>query len=346
MRTPAHQYIDGRTGRIRSERPMGDRFVNFLYSEVRESAPLVFRALTSSRSSSILGYLNFEPFLSLHLRSAGKLMHHWGVDPSQCLEEPDRLDTPYKLFTRKIRYWECRPMNKDRRGVVSPADSRVLIGSLEKTSALYVKGKFFHYPELLGNDKVRWLQAFAGGDFAIFRLTPDKYHYNHTPVAGRVEDIYELDGDHHSCNPGSVVRMVTPYSKNRRVITIFDTEPAGASGVGLVAMIEVVALMVGKIRQCYSRHKYEDPAPVKPGMFLEKGRPKSLFLPGSSTVMLLFQRRRIQWDEELLRNRSLPGVSSRFSSLFREPMVETDLDVRSQIGRAADEVRSHTGNNF
>ena len=88
MRTPAHQYIDGRTGRIRSERPMGDRFVNFLYSEVRESAPLVFRAFTSSRSSSILGYLNFEPFLSLHLRSAGKLMHHWGVDPSQCLEEP------------------------------------------------------------------------------------------------------------------------------------------------------------------------------------------------------------------------------------------------------------------
>ena len=100
-----------------------------------------------------------------------------------------------------------------------------------------------------------------------------------------MEDIYELDGDHHSCNPGSVVRMVTPYSKNRRVITIFDTEPAGASGVGLVAMIEVVALMVGKIRQCYSRHKYENPAPVKPGMFLEKGRPKSLFLPGSSTVI-------------------------------------------------------------
>ncbi|MBI4776933.1 MAG: phosphatidylserine decarboxylase [Deltaproteobacteria bacterium] len=335
MRMPTHQYIDRRTGRICSERPMGDRIVNFLYSEVWENAPLVFRALTSARSSSVLGYLNFEPLLSSKLGCARRLMRQWGVDVTHCLDEPERLDTPGKLFTRKIRYWECRPMSKDPHVVVSPADSRVLIGSLEKTSALYVKGKFFDYLDLLGSDKDRWLEAFAGGDFAIFRLTPDKYHYNHTPVTGRVEDVYELDGNHHSCNPGSIVNMVTPYSKNKRAITLFDTQVAGGSGVGLVAMIEVVALMVGKIRQCYSRYKYENPVPVRPGMFLEKGRPKSLFLPGSSTVILLFQPDRIQWDRDLLKYRSLTGVSSRFTHLLGAPMVETELTVRSQIGRAA-----------
>jgi hypothetical protein len=31
-----------------------------------------------------------------------------------------------------------------------------------------------------------WLPAFDRGDFAIFRLTPDKYHYNHVPVSGEV----------------------------------------------------------------------------------------------------------------------------------------------------------------
>ena len=183
MTMPVHQYVDRRTGKICSERLMGDRLLNFVYSEVRENAPLVFKALTSARASSVLGYLNFDPLLSSPLRSAGKLMRLWGVDTSHCVESPDRLNTPCKLFTRKIRYWECRPMDEDPRVAVSPADSRVLIGSLRETSALYVKGKFFSYPDLLGSDKMRWLNAFAGGDFAIFRLTPDKYHYNHTPVA-------------------------------------------------------------------------------------------------------------------------------------------------------------------
>jgi phosphatidylserine decarboxylase len=49
--------------------------------------------------------------------------------------------------------------------------------------------RFFAYEELLGIDERGWLHVFAGGDFAIFRLTPEKYHYNHTPVAGRVEDL-------------------------------------------------------------------------------------------------------------------------------------------------------------
>ena len=52
--------------------------------------------------------------------------------------------------------------------------------------------------------------------------------------------------------PGAVVALVTPYSKNSRVVTIIDTEVPGGTGVGLVAMIEVVALMIGEVVQCYS----------------------------------------------------------------------------------------------
>ena len=114
---------------------------------------------------------------------------------------------------------------------------------------------------MIGTDKKKWLNEFSGGDFAIFRLTPDKYHYNHSPVNGKVIDIYEVDGHFHSCNPGAIVKIVTPYSKNRRVVTVIDTDIPGGSNVGLVAMIEVVALMIGEIEQCYSCLLYTSPSP-------------------------------------------------------------------------------------
>ena len=50
--------------------------------------------------------------------------------------------------------------------------------------------------------------------------------------------------------------MVTPYSKNRRHVTLIDTDVPGGSQVGMVAMVEVTALMIGDIVQCYSDEKY------------------------------------------------------------------------------------------
>lgn len=127
--------------------------------------------------------------------------------------------------------------------VVAPADARVLLGSLQPQSSLCIKGKFFAFDELLGSHQQRWLEAFAGGDVAICRLTPEQYHYTHCPVSGIVRDIYALPGAYHSCHPAATVALATPLSKNRRVVTIIDTDVPHGSSVGLVAMIEVVALM-------------------------------------------------------------------------------------------------------
>jgi phosphatidylserine decarboxylase len=99
-------------------------------------------------------------------------------------------------------------------------------------------------------------------------------------------------------------------------------------------MIEVVALMIGDIVQAYSNRGYESPRSMEIGMFLEKGRPKSLYRPGSSTDILLFQPGRIRFCEDLLSNMRRSGVCSRFSRGFGVPLVETDIRVRSLIGRA------------
>ncbi len=256
--------------------------------------------------------------------------------------QPGKLGTFRKIFERQIRYWECRPMPIQPEMVVAPADSKVVLGSLSDQSALFLKEKFFHFEELVGRTGRNGFQLSRNGDFAIFRLTPEKYHYNHTPVAGIVEDLYEIPGGYDSCNPGAVVNVVTPYSKNKRVVTIIDTDVPRGSQVGLVAMIEVVALMIGDIVQVYSEVKYEDPRPVERGMFVKKGSPKSLFRPGSSTDVVLFQHRRIRFAEDLIRNMYRQGVQSRFSTGFGRSLVETDLKARSLIAVAVGEARGNT----
>ena len=335
-RLAPHQFVRRGCGSVVTEELFGDRVVGLLYSEARERAPALFRALTGRRMSSLLAWANFDLPLAPSLLGNRRFLERTGVDLGECVDPPESFVTPRQIFERRIRYWDCRPMPEDPRVAVSPADARVVVGSLHEQSSLWLKGKFFDYEELLGADRWQWLDAFAGGDFAILRLTPEKYHYNHSPVSGRVVDCYAVGGGYHSCNPAAVVEVVTPYSKNKRYVTVIDTDVEGGTGVGLVAMIEVVALMIGEIVQCASRERYDDPRPVEPGMFLERGAPKSLYRPGSSTDIVIFQRGRVRFAADLTRNLAAGGASSRFAHAFGRPLVETEVAVRSPL---ASEVR-------
>ena len=334
MKILQHQYIERDTSRVMTERLYGDRIISYFYNSEREQTSALFRALSSPYVSSLLSLVNYDlPGLS-RLAGAHRFVDRLGINLSECVEPPERLNTAKKIFERQIRYWETRPMPDERAAVVSPADGRVLVGSLAETSQFFLKEKFFNIDELLGPDYSLWQEAFDGGDFAIFRLTPDKYHYNHMPVAGRVLAIYDISGCYYPANPSAVVTVATPYSKNKRIVTIIDTDTAGGTQVGLVALIEIVALMIGDIVQCYSQQRYENPLCIHPGMFLEKGCPKSLYRPGSSTDMLVFQKNRVCFCDDIIANMRHQGACSRYSQGFGSQLVETDVQVRSLIGRA------------
>jgi phosphatidylserine decarboxylase len=332
MSLPPHQYIDRETSAVRTEQLLGDRLLHRVYGAVPEDPHALLKLLTSRWATRLLGYLNYD--LRLGPGAGRRLARSLGIDLGECVEPPRSFDTPRKVFERQIRYWEVRPLAGDPDAIASPADARVLLGSLATTSSVSLKGKFFAFEELVGPHKPRWLTAFRNGDFAVFRLTPDKYHYNHVPASGIVCDVYELPGAYHSCNPGPVVSLVVPYSKNRRVVTVIDTDVPGGTRAGLVAMVEVVALMVGAVEQRYSEARYEAPRPVVPGMFLRKGQPKSLYRPGSSTDVLLFQRGRVTFSEDLVLNMTRGDVQSRFSLGFGRSLVETDVKARSTVARA------------
>ncbi len=326
-----HQYIDRETSRVITESLIADRMINTIYSTIRENSSVLFNLLTSARTSDLLRIFNYDNPIVSRSSNMKKIIADLNINLDECVRDARELNSPRKLFERQIKYWDCRPMSDVPGHVVSPADSRVLVGSFAEDSIILLKEKFFEYEELVGPEKHEWLSAFRNGDFAVFRLTPDKYHYNHTPVSGEVVDFYEIDGCYHSCNPTAVVSCATPYSKNKRTVTVIDTDVKGGSGIGPVMMIELVALMIGEIRQCYSEVKYENPSSIRPGMFVRMGVPKSLFRPGSSVDILIFQPDRIEFCPDIMQNLERTDVVSRYSRKFQQSLVETDVKVRSMV---------------
>ena len=335
MKGGEHHYIERGTGNVLRERLLGNAVIKALYSSALENAPLITRVASSRYVSRVLGHLNYDNLLSARATGMLKFLRDSGVDFSEFAGPPSEYETVRKIFERQIRYWECRPMPANRHAVVCPADARVLLGSMAESSGLFVKQKFFAFPELLGEGSP-WHREFSDGDHAVFRLTPEKYHYTHAPVSGRVADIYTVDGRYHPCNPNAAVQLITPISKNRRTVTILDTSCQNGSAVGLVAMIEVVALMIGCIEQRYCQQHYENPREVAIGMMLERGAPKALFRPGSSTVVLLFQKGRIRFATDLIANQCR-SIGNRFSITLDQPPTETDVKVRSILAVPAEE---------
>jgi len=336
MNRVEHRYIDRATGNVVREHLIADAVIGALYSPALENAPWLTRVASSRSISKVLGYLNYDNLLSSRATGMLRFLRESGIQLSEFVGNLSEYDTPRKIFERQIRYWNCRPMHAHPRAVVCPADARALLGSMQETSGLFLKQKFFSFPELLGENSP-WQHSFEGGDYAVFRLTPEKYHYTHSPVSGRVLDIYSVEGRYYSCNPNAAVQLLTPFSKNRRMVTVFDTDCASGSAVGRVAMIEVVALMVGQIEQRYSECRYENPRSVEKGMLLLAGAPKALFRPGSSTVVLLFQPNRVRFANDLVENQRRGGVQSRFSVMLGRPLTETDVAVRSLLATPAEE---------
>jgi phosphatidylserine decarboxylase len=202
LRDRYHQYVDRETGSVRTETLFADRLVNFLYSTAGMDLPRVLHALTCRRVSAWLGFLNYDLVLGARLSGNRRFLKTLAVRLDECVDAVVDLGTPRKIFERSIRYWDTRPLPADPKVIASPADAKALVGSLCDQSAFFLKEKSFGYEELLGANNRHWLQTLELGDFAIFRLTPEKYHYNHAPVSGRVLDIYTIDGRYHSCNPG------------------------------------------------------------------------------------------------------------------------------------------------
>jgi len=201
--------------------------------------------------------------------------------------DPSKYKTFNEFFYRKLKDGARTVDSKDDQSVlVSPADCRLTtFASVSDATKFWIKGKNFNLKNLLKDDGLA--NDFDGGSLAIFRLAPQDYHRFHAPSDCKVESIKEIPGEYYTVNPLAVKENLDVLTDNKRVVTIMST-PA----FGKMAFVSVGALMVASINFTGAG---------KFGAEMKKGDDAGYFAFGGSTVILVFQKDKMKWDDDLLK---------------------------------------------
>jgi phosphatidylserine decarboxylase len=324
-----HHYIDSNDGQAVAESLLADRIIRFLYNTARESPSTLQRIASSQQVTSALATWEFDRALLRPQLTIARAAQRLAIDLAEVFDDLSRWTRLRDLFERRIRYWQLRPLSTPASPIVSPADGKLLHFGHTHDAMLSIKEKFISVKQLLG--KMPWADVFTASSGVVVRLTPDVYHYVHSPVAGHVVDVYDIEGQFHSCNPSALVSFEAPYLWNRRRVVVVDTDVNGGSNVGRVAIVAVAAMMIGRIEDCYCDTRYDNPRPLIAGMRLRIGAPMLMFRPGSSTVIALWSRERATIDSRLAQLSSRRNVPGRFSEWLLMPWNEVAVRVRSPI---------------
>jgi len=285
------QYIDRKTGQLEKERVYGRRALALLYGNSYFSRLFSFFVLPFLARiawvSMLYGFFQKRP------KSARKIalfIETYGIDVSEFAENQFRSFNDF--FIRKLKP-ETRPIVSDPSIATLPADGRYLVfPDLSQVEDFYVKGQRFDLGSFLQDPVLA--RRFSEGSMLIARLCPTDYHRFHFPCDGTADKAQLIDGSLFSVNPLALRKKFSILSENKRMITEIDTKLFGT-----ILYVEVGATCVGTIHQTYSSN-----TPVK------KGDEKGFFSFGGSCLVLLFEKGRIVFDEDLIRN-SQRGIETK-----------------------------------
>jgi phosphatidylserine decarboxylase len=213
----------------------------------------------------------------------------YNLDVEEFAKSAFAFKTFNEFFCRALKP-AARPVTLDARVAVLPADGRHLVfPDVDNADGFYVKGAKFTLAELFGEAQLPPEQQvlaprFAGGAMLISRLAPVDYHRFHFPVGGKAGEPQFINGWLYSVHPIALRCNLRHLVENRRMVTLVESPQFGT-----VAMVEIGATAVGRIRQTFI-----------PGRVIAKGEEKGLFAFGGSCVITLFARDRIRFDADLV----------------------------------------------
>jgi len=281
------RYIERTDGSLRVERVYGDFVMKVLYgTKVGQLA--TGRWLVHPAVSKVVGVWQDTP---MSVRRVAEFVREYEIDMSEAVKDVSQFKTFNDFFTRKLRP-ECRPVDRRPEVLVSPADGRLLVvPELTPDLELEVKGIRYSVRRLLAG--VMDPPEFEGGSAMVVRLCPVDYHRFHFPEGGHAHPAVDVPGTLHSVNPLALSTRLDIFGENKRSVTRLDSH-----GFGPIAIVEVGALCVGSIVQTYR------PGPV------ERGGEKGMFRFGGSTIVVLFARGQLRFDEDLVAN-SARGYETR-----------------------------------
>lgn len=188
----------------------------------------------------------------------------------------------------------ARPIaaRSNRRIAVSPADCRMMVfPSVADCQRLWVKSKKFTVDDLLSKQcptEVR--HKLKDCSVMISRLAPHDYHHWHMPVDAKFVASYQVAGALYSVTPAAINSSLNVLGENQRTVYVFESLQFGT-----VVMVAVGAALVGCIESV-----------SKPGETLRKGDEHGYFKFGGSTVITMFEKGKIEFDNDLLSNSNRP----------------------------------------
>ncbi|MFC0322612.1 archaetidylserine decarboxylase [Gallibacterium melopsittaci] len=203
-----------------------------------------------------------------------------------------------QFFIRPLRDG-VRPINQDPNALCLPADGRVSqLGMIEEDRLIQAKGHYFSLTDLLAGD-TELSTTFKNGQFITTYLSPKDYHRVHMPCAGTLRKMIYVPGELYSVNPFLAEHIPHLFSRNERVICLFETEfgPMVQILVGATITASISTVWAGVINppRPSEIQNWHYPAKGESGEIqLEKGQEMGAFRLGS-TVINIFAENQVEF---------------------------------------------------
>lgn len=274
------KYIDRKTGKVITESVPAEGIMKWLYASPIGKAAL--NLIVKRKIVSAVGgwYMNTKaskkrvlPFIDSYKIQMSDYLQ---TDGSQFKHFND-------FFYRKINPAK-RPIGD---GVVSPADGKTLaFQEISDSQKFFIKGSEFDLKRFLRSNELA--KKYHGGAMLIIRLAPTDYHRYHFPAKGTASATELINGHYYSVSPIALQQSLEIFCENKRSVSTLSTDSFGD-----ILISEVGATMVGSILQTYEADS-----------IVESGSEKGYFAFGGSTVVLLFEKGKIQLSDDLIQNTS------------------------------------------
>ncbi len=249
--------------------------VRFLYHTVL--GRFFLKILTRRWISKLVGrYMNSK----CSKRRIQKFIVQHSIDMSQY--EDVSYHSYNQFFTRKLKEGQ-RNIIYDPSILISPCDAKLTVYPIDhKNNTFMIKKSLYQLSDLIDNQE--FIKKFIGGYCFIFRLTVDDYHRYCYIDEGTKEENHFIPGVLHTVQPIALEKYKV-FHRNCREYTLLHTK-----NFGNVLQIEVGAICVGKIKNYHQAYSFQ------------KGEEKGMFEFGGSTILLIFEKDKIEVDEDLLLN--------------------------------------------
>lgn len=274
------RYIDRQSGKTETEEVFAEGAIRFLYGKSLFSKTFGRAILHLFAKwpffSAFYGWLQDRNFSK---RKVMPFIKRFAIDTTEFQDPPESFKTFNEFFIRQLKT-EMRPFSANP---IMPADARYLFyPKIEENDEFEVKNRSFCLRSLLQDAELA--RRFSGGSLVIARLCPIDCHRFYFPFDCVPSKARAINGLLYSVNPFATKENPWIWQVNRRMLTILSSDSFGD-----VAYLEVGATNVGTIVQTY-----------QPGKFQPKGAEKGYFAFGGSALLLIFERGRIKFDQELI----------------------------------------------